>query len=426
MPLRWIPLLMASLLAAGPVAARADLVVPTAAVDTRVNVRARPMVDSEVVGKLDGSGVATWVSDMPGWHKIRMADGTEGYVSSEWVDRRVQGPLFSVHVADVGTGLAVLVRGRDFALVYDAGSNDDDARGDYNRFVALLESAAPDLRTIDYVVVSHPHKGHVELLPDVLARYEVRAVLDPGVVNPICGYHRLLEMISEEDGIDYRSAHRDVGEHDVNFGTYRSCYGKELPKEVTLEHGPKLTEKRTIALGEDASMRILYTDGSRGQSFDDNSLVVRLDLAGARILLMGDAGGGRRDDPRVPPSPKSIEGKLLAWNNDEVSADVLVVGNHGSSSGSRVEFLDAVDADIFVVSAGPSPYGDVVLPERAVVDELRSRGVVFRTDFTDATCGVDPSKIGPDADGKPGGCDNVLIEVMADSAVKADYWRHAD
>jgi beta-lactamase superfamily II metal-dependent hydrolase len=34
-------------------------------------------------------------------------------------------------VVDVGTGLAILVRGADFTLVYDLGSNDDLARGSW-------------------------------------------------------------------------------------------------------------------------------------------------------------------------------------------------------------------------------------------------------------------------------------------------------
>ena len=46
------------------------------------------------------------------------------------------GPVFALHVVDVGTGLGLFVEGPDFALVYDAGSNDDRSTGGDNRFVA--------------------------------------------------------------------------------------------------------------------------------------------------------------------------------------------------------------------------------------------------------------------------------------------------
>ncbi len=102
------------------------------------------------------------------------------------------------------------------------------------------------------------------------------------------------------------------------------------------------------------------------------------------------------------------------------------MGKHGSSTSSRREFLDAVGARMFVVSAGPAPYDDETVPDQAVIDELQKRGTVLRTDFNDATCGRDPSKIGRDADGKPGGCDNIVIEINGDGEVRADYWRRAD
>jgi hypothetical protein len=46
---------------------------------------------------------------------------------------------FTIGVVNVGTGSAVLVRGTDFRLVYDAGSNDDAARGPNNRMVAYMK-----------------------------------------------------------------------------------------------------------------------------------------------------------------------------------------------------------------------------------------------------------------------------------------------
>ena len=139
---------------------------------------------------------------------------------------------------------------------------------------------------------------------------------------------------------------------------------------------------------------------------------------------MGDAEAGGRQDPSTPPASSSIEGKLLDCCRDRLAANVLVVGHHGSMTSSRTAFLDAGGPSIFVVSS--MKYGSVVLPDQLVIDELASRGQLFRTDFDDASCAQNPAKIGPDGDGEAGGCDNVRVTVAADGQVTADYWRGSD
>jgi hypothetical protein len=61
-----------------------------------------------------------------------------------------------------------------------------------------------------------------------------------------------------------------------------------------------------------------------------------------------------------------------------------------------------------------------------VIDELNRRGDVWRTDLNDATCGTNWAKIGPDNDGKPGGCDNILVTINPAGALAIAYDRRAD
>ena len=82
-------------------------------------------------------------------------------------------------------------------------------------------------------------------------------------------------------------------------------------------------------------MRFLHVDGAARSDLNENSLVVMLELGETRILLPGDSGGGGRDDPITPPKQNSVEGVLLACCKDELSADVLVLGHHGSKTSSR-------------------------------------------------------------------------------------------
>jgi len=105
---------------------------------------------------------------------------------------------------------------------------------------------------------------------------------------------------------------------------------------------------------------------------------VRLDLGSHRVLLMGDAEAGGRNLPSTKPKASSIEGELLACCAADMKADALVVGHHGSKTSSRTAFLDAVAAHFFIVSAGPTKYATVVLPDDEVISELEGRGQVFR------------------------------------------------
>jgi hypothetical protein len=98
----------------------------------------------------------------------------------------------------------------------------------------------------------------------------------------------------------------------------------------------------------------------------------------------------------------------------------------GSRTSSRQAFLDAVGASTFVVSSGPVRYGSVVLPDADVITELTGRGQVFRTDLADEACRVNPAKIGPDADDKAGGCDNIRITIPIAGPLQIAYWRDAD
>ena len=203
-------------------------------------------------------------------------------------------------VVDVGTGLAVLLRGPDFTLVYDGGSSDDLARGAGNRFHAFLRHVSPTLTTIDHMMLSHPHRDHVELLPDLLAAYTVREVWDSGRVNDICGYRAFLTAVQSEPGVQYHNALQAFGFRDYPF-VAKTCYGQALPaQQIRLTHAARIDAGATIALGQAATMTILHADGAAHSSANENSVVVRFDLGSTRVLLMGDAEAGGRQPPSGP------------------------------------------------------------------------------------------------------------------------------
>jgi len=327
---------------------------------------------------------------------------------------------FTVHVVDVGTGLGVFVEGPDFTLVYDAGSNDDPA-GLNNRFVAYLRKTKPGLVTLDHLVISHPHEDHISMLPGLLKNYGVSQVWDSGAKNGDCSYQDVIRSVAKSDAT-YHSAMKDSGNHFVIFG--KTC--GELGIKVKVAHGEQIKTGQEIRLGDNAAMTFMYVAGRTMSDLNANSLVVRLDLGSKRVLLMGDAGAGKRDSAAHAPETGSPESKLVASSASELNSDVLIVGHHGSKTASRRAFLDAVTPEISVISSGPKEYGHVQLPDAEVVDVLQSYGAVFRTDRDDEACLTNPAKIGHDNDGKPGGCDNVRITLSDKHPPTAEYWTEAD
>jgi competence protein ComEC len=332
---------------------------------------------------------------------------------------------YVINAIDVGTGLSVLVEGHDFTLLYDAGSNDDGARGADDRVLAYLRAVRPDLKVIDHLFLSHPHEDHDAMIDDVLATYDVKNVWNSGSLNNTCAYHAFLDAVAAEPGVAYHDALASGGTHDASFTASTSkCHGAVRTATAHVPRSSQIAPGVAIPLGDGAQMTILHADGNAtGKHLNDASLVTRLDLGNRHVLMMGDAGGENevRHPPSTPARPDSVEGELLAKFPKALPAEILIVGHHGSMTSSRVNFLDAVGAHNFVISVGPKLYSGTQLPDPPVVAELNRRGSVWRTDRNDSACARNPRKIGPDNDGKPGGCDNVQIAIDPTGAITAGY-----
>jgi competence protein ComEC len=99
---------------------------------------------------------------------------------------------------------------------------------------------------------------------------------------------------------------------------------------------------------------------------NDISAVIHVRYAGFSALLTGDA-------------PAWVEERLVARYGARLRADVLKAGHHGSRTASSGVFLDAVDPELVVVSAGVrNDYGH---PHAEVLGRLEARGIdLARTD----------------------------------------------
>ena len=144
--------------------ASADRVTPKATSTSGVNVRELPTTQSARVDVVAFGESLRYVGSVPYWYEVQLEDGRPGYMSksaSEIIaddedteaDTGETGPTFTLHAIDAATGLAVLVEGADFFVLYDGGSNDDRRRAVNNRLTNYLALAVPSLTRIDHLII---------------------------------------------------------------------------------------------------------------------------------------------------------------------------------------------------------------------------------------------------------------------------------
>lgn len=315
---------------------------------------------------------------------------------------------FRVHMIDVGTGLAILVQGHDFALLYDAGTND---RGEKPlRVVAYLEralgasgdelcgNADPTPRKpIPHVVLSHPHLDHASAMDLVVHCFDIAHLWDSGRVNDTVFYRELRAAIAKSTATIYHTA-ADVPQD-------RTQTVKGLATKI--DTWTRFSEGDVVTLGDRAKFTLLHAEGKQLSDPNQNSVVIAVDLGATRLLLVGDAESGPRKDPSYPVG--DVEEHLVERHAKLVRADILQVGHHGSMTSSRRGFLDAVKPRLALVSSGPKEYGGKTLPDAVVIEELVKVGAtVLRTDEHDTSCEL-TARIGGDTG--PGGCDSYIIEI---------------
>jgi len=236
-----------------------------------------------------------------------------------------------LHVLDVGQGDAILLRtdaGR--WVLFDAGPawNGSDA-GRRVVIPYVLRRGG----SLDSFVLSHPHSDHVGGAASVLSAMHPRRYWDAAFAGGAQSYIASL-AVARKEGIDW---------HRVHPGDSVRIDG------VTLSF-----------LAPDSA----WTVGLKDPNLASTITVVRYGVV--RFLLVGDA-----EQPE--------ENWLLGRHPNELRADVLKVGHHGSSTSSSDEFLAAVHPALALISVGAgNKYGH---PSADVIRALARVGAeIVRTD----------------------------------------------
>ena len=187
-------------------------------------------------------------------------------------------------------------------------------------------------RTIDGVVITHPHLDHYGGLVDILDNYKIGFEMDSGNDNP------------ESKGFDI----------------YARKLEEEKEKRIFAKKGMR------VNLDEGLYLDILLPVINRkGMSAHDEMVVARLVYGNNSFLLTGDM-------------EDNLESFLLSFGGS-IKSDVLKVGHHGSKTSTSEKFLGLVNPGLAIISAGKNnKYGH---PHQEVTERLaRFEIPVLRTD----------------------------------------------
>lgn len=221
---------------------------------------------------------------------------------------------------DVGQGDSIFIESPTGVQVLLDGGPD-------NGVLAQLGSVMPFYdHSIDMLIVSNPDKDHFAGLVDVLKRYSIQNVLEPGTVTDTEIYKIFKDAVREE-GIEPAIARRGM----------------------------------VIDLGGGVSLQILFPDRDvSGLSTNDGSVVAKLVYGDTSFMLSGD-------------TTKNIEEYLTLLDGKNLDVDVLKLAHHGSKTSSSDVFLGATTPKYAIVSAGKeNRYGH---PHQEVIDRLNALNV---------------------------------------------------
>lgn len=250
-----------------------------------------------------------------------------------WLDFGARGKL-TLNFFNVGQGDAALIRMPDGADVLIDGGPDRTVLAKLGQTLPFYD------RTIEMVILTHPHADHLAGLLPVLERYKVERVVTTGVVHPSGLFERWNALLKDQM-LPVTIARPGSVYH---FGA------------ATLE---------IVAPVDDWNVRRVGADKiGEGGGLNDTSIVTRVCLTGSCALLVGDA-------------TSAVEEQLLA-SRAPLRADVLKVGHHGSKYSTTEAFVKAVRPVMAVISVGKNHYGHPSGRVIALLERLGAR--VFRTD----------------------------------------------
>jgi competence protein ComEC len=229
---------------------------------------------------------------------------------------------------DVGQGDAIFVQTPGgVQILVDGGPEGTALLSELGRQMPFWD------RTLDLVVLTHPDQDHLTGLIAALERYQVQAVIarEPPIQSDT--------VAAWQTALEAEGVHVIRGEKGTRI---------EISDGVTLE----LLHPDPAAVPADAG------------NTNNDSLVMRVTYDEMAVLLPGDIEAG-------------VEQELVRAGA-YLRSTVLKVPHHGSDTSTCQAFLDAVSAQVVVISVGAG--NTYKLPAEEVMRRLGEIPLVYRTD----------------------------------------------
>lgn len=202
--------------------------------------------------------------------------------------------LLKVHYLDVGQGDSIFIElPNNETMLIDAAESYQS-----ENIINYLKNL--NYQKIDYVIGTHPHTDHIGGLKDIINNFEIGKIYMPKVVSTTKTYENLLMAIKD----------------------------KNL-KINTAKAGNSIIDTDALKINILAPNSETYTE------LNNYSVVTKITYGTTKFLFMGDA-------------EKLSENEI----KENVSADVIKIGHHGSNTSSSIDFIKKVNAKYGIISVG--------------------------------------------------------------------------
>lgn len=223
-----------------------------------------------------------------------------GYTVFFWAIKEIPPTRLEVYFLNVDQGDSIFIRTPSSNQILIDGGPKSNVLNELSKVMPFFN------KSIDLVVLTHPHDDHVQGLIEVLKRYEVKAVLLTGVSFSNPNYDEFLRLTNE----------------------------KEIPIFIA--------DKDSDFSFDDVYFDVLYPlkslSGKTVKNINNSSIATRLLYEDYEIYLGGDG-------------ENEVEQEILK-SGQVINSVIYKASHHGSRTASSSEFLAKIKPQIAVIQCG--------------------------------------------------------------------------